>query len=176
MIHTRVVNCKWMTSPCNSGWKRSVMFGDEYLKQSGPCLPRIDCQYTPARMTTTVSTQQPGTHSERTMNIKTYELLHWHVICYITSHARVASKQASKDGRLWGSMSMNLPSVTCCSRVLTSPPHRRSTDQCTLTLSRLLNQIVIKCNKNVIKLMLFYCFTHLRLLELILDSMFCTAR
>ena len=32
------------------------MFGDEYLKQSGPCLPRIDCQYTPARMTTTVST------------------------------------------------------------------------------------------------------------------------
>ena len=41
-----VVNCKWMTSPYNCGWKRSVMFRDEYLKQTGACLPRIDCQYT----------------------------------------------------------------------------------------------------------------------------------
>ena len=51
MIHSTwwlIVNCKWMTSPYNCGWKCSVMFRDEYLKQTGACLPRIDCQYTTA--------------------------------------------------------------------------------------------------------------------------------
>ena len=171
MIHTWVVNCKWMTSPCNSGWKRLVMFGDEYLKQSGPCLPRIDCQYTatPARMTTTVSTQQPSTHSEFRKNNEHKNLWVAALTCNMLHNVTCpCRKQGRKEVRLWGSMSMNLPSVTCCS--LLSSPRRHTAAVLTsalLTLSRLLNQIVIKCNKNVIKLMLFYCFTHIRLLELI---------
>ena len=154
MIHTWVVNCKWMTSPCNSGWKRLVMFGDEYLKQSGPCLPRIDCQYTatPARMTTTVSTQQPSTHSEFRKNNEHKNLWVAALTCNMLHNVTCpCRKQARKQGSETVRVNVNEPSVCnlLLSVVLTSPPHRRSTDQCTphSALSRLFNQILIKCHQ-----------------------------
>ena len=146
MIHSTwwlIVNCKWMTSPYNCGWKRSVMFRDEYLKQTGACLPRIDCQYTTAThgslhdnssfySAAGYTFKKNNEHKNLWVAALTCNMLH-NVTC-------PCRKQGRKEGSETVRVNVNEPSVCnlLLSIVLTLPPHRRSTDQCTLlTLSRL---------------------------------------